>query len=98
MIELWVGFGVLILGTIFGIVSYFLKRMIEGFDKKIDLIDSKIEFLIIGKKTNDKDIENIQKDIVVIYDEVEKVHTKYDELHTRLTRIETQHEGHHNVS
>ena len=98
MIELWVGIGVLVLGTIFGVVSYFLKRMIDGFDKKIDLIDSKIEFLIVGKKVAENDIDNIKNDIVNLYDEVKDTNTRYEDLHTRMTKIETQHIGNHNVS
>ena len=95
MIELWVGFGVLILGTIFAMVAYFLKRMIEGFDKKLDMIDGKIEFLVIKTTTADNDIDKLKEDVVDIYEEIDKVNDRYEDLHTRLNTIETQHREHH---
>ena len=95
MIEVWVGFGVLILGTIFGVLSYFFKRLIEGFEKKIDNIDSKIEFLVVKSTTADNEIIELKNDIMDIYQITEKTNDKIEDLHTRLTVVETQHNRNH---
>ena len=92
MIELYVGIILFVLTIVGGAMAFFLKRMIEGFDKKLDMIDNKIEFLVVRTTTADGDIADIKDDIQDIYLVLDRHGNQYADLHTRITRIETAHE------
>ena len=91
MFEGIVGITVFIFSVIFAVIAFFIKRMIDNFDKKLDSIDNKIEFLIEKNSSITNDIKTIKGDVINIYDEIEKTNLKYNDLHTRLTIIEIQH-------
>ena len=95
MIELYVGVILFILTAVGGTMAFFLKRMIEGFDKKLDMIDNKIEFLVVRTTTADGDIADIKDDITDIYTVLDRHSEQYSDLHTRITKIETAHEPKH---
>ena len=98
MIEVYVGFGVLILGAIFGIISYFIKRMVENFDRKLDMIDGKIEFLVVKSTTADTEIIQIKKEVESINENIDNLEDRVNDLHSKIVVIQTQHNTNHPLS